>query len=437
MLLEFQVENFLSFKETAKLSMIATSSISKKELKDSVIHIEGVDILKSSAIFGANASGKSNFLNAIGFMKDFIFDSVKDISFGKEINTKFFKLSEETDKKPSTFEMTFMTKSILDYPKKEKIIFRYGFQLDRYRVKAEWLFVRFTSQETKLFTRIEDEIEIGDKFKEGKQIINTVGKINKTTLFLSLIANIKGENAPITGMVMSWFGDLRDITSISNNDYRITADLMGNDTAKKEILKALTIADMCIEDITINKKKINYDQMSDELKKDLKEDKSKNMFFVSIQTLHNKYNSKKQPVEKVQFDFIREESDGTKKFFAIIGPIISALNQGLVLVIDEIDARLHPNLFLMIILLFNSKLNKNNAQLIFASHNALILDKNILRRDQIYLVDKDKYGASVIYSLLDYKKVRNDASYSKDYLMGKYGAVPYLGNFETLFSEDE
>ncbi len=438
MLLEFQVENYLSFKEIAKLSMIASSSILKKELVDSLIILDNINVLTSAAIFGANASGKSNFLNAIGFMKNFIFESAKESTFGKEIDVKHFKLSEDTANKPSTFEMTFMIKNMSNYTPKKHIVFRYGFQLDRYRIKTEWLFARFTSLESKLFTRVEDDIQIGDKFKEGKQVYKTVGSINKTTLFLSLIANIKGDNAPLTGMVMNWFRDLRDITAIANsNFFGITADLMNNKKAKNEILKSLTIADMCIEDIIINKKKLDFNQLPMEIKQEINEKKLEEWFSLSLKTFHSKYNSKKQPIEKVSFDFEKEESDGTKKFFAIIGPILSALNMGLVLVIDEIDARLHPNLCLMLISLFNSKkINKKNAQLIFASHNTLIMNKNILRRDQIYLIEKDKYGVSDLYSLLDYKKVRNDASYNKDYLMGKYGGVPYLGNFESLFGEE-
>ncbi|MEA2104196.1 MAG: ATP-binding protein [Candidatus Cloacimonadota bacterium] len=437
MLLEFQVENYLSFKKNAKLSMIASSSISKKELPDSLISIDNITVLTSAAIFGANASGKSNFLNAIGFMKNFIFESAKESTFGKENDVKNFKLSEDTATKPSTFEMTFMVKNISNYTPKEHIIFRYGFQLDRYRIKSEWLFARFTSLESKLFTRVEDDIQIGEKFREGKQVYKTVGSINKTTLFLSLIANIKGENAPITGMLMSWFRDLRDVTAIANsNFFGITADLMNDKKVKNEILKSLTTADMCIEDIIINKKKLDFNQLPMEIKQEINEKNLEEWFSLSLKTFHSKYNSKKQPIEKVSFDFEKEESDGTKKFFAIIGPILSALNMGLVLVIDEIDARLHPNLCLMLISLFNSKrINRKNAQLIFASHNTLILNKNILRRDQIYLIAKDKYGVSDLYSLLDYKKVRNDASYNKDYLMGKYGAVPYIGNFESLFSE--
>ncbi len=439
MLLEFQVENYLSFKERAKLSMLATSSISKKELPGAVFTLDKYNILKSAAIYGANASGKSNLIKAIGFMKDFVLESAKESTFGKEIKVSNFRLSEETFDKPSTFEMTFIVPDTTGYSNTGNIVYRYGFQVDRQIVRTEWLFARFTAQESTLFTRLGDEIMIGEKFKEGKQVFNTLGKINQTTLFLSQLAAIKGDYAPITSGIMKYFGDLRDISAIANDDFiGVTADLMEISDLKAKIISALFLADMCIEDIIINREKINFEKLPENVKKIITEKESKNIFRVNLETIHKVYDKDKKFVGKTVFNFRDNESDGSKKFFAVIGPIISALDNGLVLVIDEIDARLHPNLCLLIISLFNSdKINNKGAQLVFATHNTLMMDKRFLRRDQIYLVEKDKYGASELYSLLDYKTVRNDATYNKDYLMGKYGAVPYLGNFETLFTEEK
>ncbi|MDP8267199.1 MAG: ATP-binding protein [Candidatus Tenebribacter davisii] len=435
MLLEFQVENYLSFKERTKLSMVASSI---KELPEAVFTVDKYELLRSAAIFGANASGKSNLLKAIGFMKEFVLKSAKESTFGKDIEVNNFKLSEETLDKPSTFEMTFIVPDDHEYSKTGNIVFRYGFKVDREMVKAEWLFARFTAFESTLFTRLGDEITISEKFKEGKQVKKALGKINKSTLFLSQVAAIKGENALLASMIMECFDDLRDISTIANDNFiGITADLMDNDQNKAEIVKALSLADMCIEDIIVNKEKLNIEKLPDDMKDLLTDKEIKNIFRVHLDTLHKVFDKDKKVTGRVVFDFSENESDGSKKFFAIIGPILSALENGLILVIDEIDARLHPNLCLLIITLFNSKkTNSKGAQLIFATHNTLMMDKRFLRRDQIYLIEKDKYGASELYSLLDYKNVRNDASYNKDYLMGKYGAVPYLGNFETLFTEE-
>jgi AAA15 family ATPase/GTPase len=437
MLLEFQVENYLSFKENAILSMIAGSS---RELSDSIIIKDKYRILPSAAIYGANASGKSNFLNAIGFMKKFVFDSARESRIGDEIDVKGFKLSSDCDGKPSLFEITFIVQDVYYNNRQKDIVFRYGFEVTRTRVHSEWLFGRFTAQESRLFVRQKDEIKIGEKFKEGRQVYKAVGKIRETSLFLSLIASIKGENAPFTDSIIHWFEKLQDLSKVGDhNFYAFTADLMSNEEMKKKIVQAFCLADICIEDLTIEEKIVDLTKVPLIVRKDLEQKgvDPKNLYRIAIKSVHQKYNTKKAGIGIETFDFDKEESDGSKKFFALIGPVLDALQHGLVLVIDEIDARLHPLICDELISLFNSKKsNKNNAQLIFAIHNPLIMNRKKLRRDQIYFTEKDKYGESELYSLLDYKKVRNDASYDKDYLLGKYGAIPCLGDFETFLSGD-
>lgn len=437
MLLEFQVENYLSFKENTVLSMIASTST--KDLSNSIIIKDRYRVLSSAALYGANASGKSNFLNAIRFMNNFIFDSARESQVGDEIKVDGFKLNSSCKDLPSTFEMTFMVNDVKYKNERKDIVFRYGFQVSKRRVHSEWLFGRFTAQESKLFTRVEDDIKLGEKFNEGKRVYKAVGKIRETTLFLSLIASIKGENAPLTDSIMNWFGRLRDLSNIADgNVYGITANLMSEQDMRERIVKAFCLADICVENIIVERKPLDIAELPKFIKKEVEKRGDLNdLHTLSIKTQHLKYNKKKEEIGLETFDFDNEESDGSKKFFTLIGPILDALRYGLVLVIDEIDARLHPSLCDVLISLFNSKeSNKNNAQLIFATHNTLIMNRKKLRRDQIYFIEKDKYGESELYSLLDYKKVRNDSSYDKDYLLGKYGAVPYLGNFETFVSGD-
>ncbi len=441
MLLEFRLKNVLSFKEETCLSMIASSSNSKKESTDPVIKVGKHSILSSVAIYGANASGKSNFLAAIRFMKYFIFGSSRESQVGDDIKVNCFKFNSSCSEKPSTFEITFLVQGV-DYKNEKKdVIFRYGFQVDKKRVQAEWLFGRFTAQESKLFERLGDDIQIGEKYLEGKQVYKATGKIRKTTLFLSLVASIKGENAKLTDSIMSWFHQLRDLSSIADdNFYGITASLMSEKDMKELIIKALCFADICVEDISIKKEPVDLNELPIEIKEDL-EKQGKNiskLHTLSVKSYHKKYNDKKEEIGTESLDFDKEESDGSKKFFSLIGPVLDALKNGLTLVIDEIDSRLHPILCNVIISLFNSKsINKKHGQLIFATHNTLLMNPKTLRRDQIYFVEKDKYGESELYSLLDYKKVRSDASYDKDYLLGKYGAIPYLGDFESLVTGDK
>jgi AAA15 family ATPase/GTPase len=419
--------------------MMASSRKSKNEPMEAVTIINNYKILSSAAIYGANASGKSNFLKAMSFMKQFIFNSSRESQFGDKIKVDGFRLNSSCDDKPSTFEMTFLVRDIDFKGRKTDVVFRYGFQVDKTKVHSEWLFGRFTAQESTLFTRFGDEIKIGEKFIEGKQIFKTVGKIRKTTLFLSLISAIKGENTTITSKIMSWFEKLIDVSTIADETiYSITANLMSEKKIKNQVRKALCLADICVEDITVKKELVDLNDLPKEILDDIKKDGDVgDLHSFSVTSQHKKYDDQKNEIGLVSFDFHEDESDGSKKFFALIGPIMDALRHGLVLLIDEIDARLHPNLCELLIALFNSKgANKKNAQLVFATHNTLIMNRKILRRDQIYFTEKNKFGESVLYSLLDYKNIRSDASYDKDYLIGKYGAIPYIGNFEAFLNEE-
>ncbi len=417
MLLEFRVKNYLSFKDEVVFSMLTDSS--KKEVLSNFFKIRKYKILRSAVIYGANASGKTNLLKAINFMADVLL-SRGYINFRKLIPTPF-KLSTETLKSPSEFEITFIVKN--DDPsisKNDFIVFRYGFIIGvRGRINEEWLYARFTEQESMLFERNKNNLNIGNKFTEGKQIIKIIKQINPQTLFLSIISNVKGEYAILTKMITKWFASLSDTTFEDYSNF--TINLIERNIYKYKILKALKYADFNIEDFELEKYKT--------------EENDHYFFDFEIKTYHKIYGKDNKRIGKIKFDFFYEESDGTKQFFKIIGYVFETLKKGGVLFIDEIGLHLHPNLCSLIISLFNSdKVNKKNAQLIFTTHNTMFLNKRTFRRDQIYFVEKDKYGASDLYSLADFGE-RNDASYDKNYLMGKYGAVPYLGNLEALFED--
>ncbi|MDP1974096.1 MAG: AAA family ATPase, partial [Sediminibacterium sp.] len=161
---------------------------------------------------------------------------------------------------------------------------------------------------------------------------------------------------------------------------------------------------------------------------------------IDITTIHKKYNNDNEVVGFEKFDMRRQESSGTNKVFNISGPVFDVLKNGGVLIIDELDASLHPLITLTITKLFNSsEFNKTNAQLIFATHDTNLFEYGHYRRDQIYFVEKDVYGASDLYSLVEYKedggkKVRKDRSFEKDYIQGRYGAIPYIGNLHKLIN---
>ncbi|MBI5208129.1 MAG: ATP-binding protein [Candidatus Firestonebacteria bacterium] len=421
MLLQFTVGNFLSFNDPVTLSMVASSI---KEHENTNLFVENkIKLLKSAAIYGANASGKSNLIKALSFMKKFVFISSKETQATEEIEIANFKLSTETDNKPSFFEIVFIN---------ENIIYRYGFEADKKNIQKEWLFQTGSGREAKLFKREKNNFELGSYFKEGE------GKENITrnnALFLSVVAQFNGE---ISKKILEWFAKLKIISGLNEGYSGFTIDKIKEPEFKNKILNFLKIADLGIEDINSTETKISPESLPQNTPEFLKtsalKDELKN---VEINTFHKKYNSDKNFLLLEKFDLENEESEGTKKFFAISAPIIDTLMRGYTLIIDELDSRLHPILSQHIINLFNSSQNSLNAQLIFASHDTNLLNKEFLRRDQIWFTEKDKYGATKLYSLVEYKigldKVRNDSLYSKNYILGKYGAVPYVGDFKSLF----
>ena len=243
---------------------------------------------------------------------------------------------------------------------------------------------------------------------------------------------LKGKNAPISNNIVKWFLKLNDITSI--RDYNLNAVTLPlldkKDITKKMLNEAFKLADLGIDGFSIEESEVNK---FSEKQTGLFRREANKLMNIKINTNHSKYDENKNLINNINFDFEKYESDGTKKFFAIIGPIIHALKEGFILVQDEIDSKLHPSLAKAVISLFNSKANSKGAQLIFTTHNIDLMD--LLRKKQIYFVDKNHYGESELYSL-DAFKVRNDVLFSKNYYLGKYGAVPSIGNLENLLIED-
>jgi hypothetical protein len=152
---------------------------------------------------------------------------------------------------------------------------------------------------------------------------------------------------------------------------------------------------------------------------------------ISIKTYHQKFNTEQKPVGQVEFDFGTDESAGTQKFVALAGPFLEALMTGSILFVDELEARLHPLLTRALVSRFNNSSNHRDGQLVFASHDAGLLDPKRLRRDQVWFAEKDDFGASRLYSLAEFK-VRKEAKFDKEYLLGQFGAVPRIGTFQDL-----
>lgn len=438
MLVNFRIENYKSFKEFTEFSMQATKL---KNLKESnSFDINNISLLKSAVVYGANASGKSNLLNAMKDMKKIILSS---LNLQKEYKHKPFLLNTDTEEKPTIFELEFII---------EKILYRYGFEIRKdATILEEWLHQKKMeprAKETVLFKRVKQDITISAKFKEGKSLES---KTREDALFLSVVAEFNGE---VSLSIIEWVENFMILFSLNDNEFKFISYLALDYTdMQKNIINFINSSDVGIS--TLTTKESSFDELtkislnengldskltkkfSKALKKSIEEIEGKKIeekdIPKKIQTQHMMYNKENKFQTYKTFD-LDMESAGTQRLLSFSGPILMTLDMGRVLVIDELDNSLHPDLVKAIIKLFNSKeTNPKNAQLIFTTHDTNLLDQSLFRRDQIWFTEKDIYGATDLYSLVEYGKgkTRDDLALEKNYLDGKFGATPNIGSLVT------
>jgi uncharacterized protein len=427
MLIEFSVGNYRSFKEVVTFSMVAANLRAKDKALDarnSFVVDDKLTLLKSAAIYGANASGKSNLAKALSFMKWFMVNSSRDTQSTDAIGVEPFRLSTETEGQPSHFELVFL----MDGQK-----YRYGFEADRDRIVSEWLFYVPKAREVNLFKRDLDDI----KATKAYDAAGISKRTRPNALFLSVSAQF---NVEIAETILKWITEkIQVISGLYDQSYlAYTIDCFNKGENKIDIVRFTKMLDLGIDDIQLRSEELNPDFLPQNLVNDVKEMVAKNggidLTFTetSIRTSHRKFDQNGNPSSIEIFDLELHESDGTNKIFALSGLLISMLKKGGTLIVDELDARLHPLISLAIAELFNSpESNPNNAQLVFMTHDTNLLSNRLFRRDQIWFTEKNRYGATSLYSLAEYK-IRNDASFESDYIKGKYGAIPYIGNLSDL-----
>jgi AAA15 family ATPase/GTPase len=396
MLVEFKFKNFLSYKDETSLLMTRVKSFKELE-KETIISTKYFELLKTAAIYGSNGGGKTNFIQAVSFMNSVIHNSYAD-SLKEEEDRKIkkeyhFKLSEIADKEPSMFEVTFI---------KNNILYRYGFEIKGYEIIKEWL-TNKKETETILFERERNEFTINNfSFPEGNKFKDSV---NSNVLFLSYLAQ---NNGKVSSIIFDWFNELNIISGLSNRHFSSpTKHLLRNDDNFKKWL-SVAVKFLNITNVTSN----NEDR---------------------IIAYHNKFDKNEIIKESIAFDLETEESQGTIKLIYLLGAIYYNLLNSRILFIDELDSKLHPNLTKKLIEFFH-KFNVNNSQFIFTAHDSILLDKNLFRRDQIWFVDKNKFGSSELYPMSDFNAsvIRNTSDYRKKYLEMNFGAANTIDISEQL-----
>lgn len=430
MLLQFSIKNFRTFKDTATLSLVASNYDKGTRESENVFENERFNyrLLKSAVIYGANASGKSKLLEAFAFMRHLVINSSKESQKGETIEVEPFRLSKETENEPSEFEIIFVF---------EGELFRYGFEATKEKIISEWLYHRPKTKEVELFYREGSQFDIHSRnFAKGSTVAKE-GLVRDNALLLSVAAQFNEQTAIA---VTNWFKRFKYISGLHEIGYQgFTIDKTENPTQKLKILELLKAADLGIHDIKLQK--LDTDNLPKGMPKEIRdkilnEIKEENTEFIEdVLTTHKKYDTQKQAVGTVNFSIDEDESSGTRKFFALTGPILDVIENGYTLVVDELDSKLHPNLVCKIVSLFNSKeFNPKNAQLIFNTHDTNLLSSGLFRRDQIWFTNKNRYGEAKLYSLADFKsdEVKKNEPFEGNYIRGKYGAVPYLGFFDNL-----
>lgn len=428
MLVEFRVKNFRSFRNEQVLSLVANSD---KTLNENCAAIGKLRLLKSVGIYGANASGKSNLIKAINTMQKLVLDSA-DFKPGKNLPTKAFLLDVKSQKEPSSFEVTFFHNGIR---------YQYGFTATSKRFQEEWLTAYPKGVGQAWYGRSFNK-KTGDydwkysSFLKGEKA-RLADKTRENALFLSVGAQWNNEQLTT---VYEWFKEKLRVALPKDNFRPITAKMLLNvgkeKDAKDELYEFVTevlqkvdlgILGVNVEEGKFDVGKINFlEFISPEFREEVLKRLEKEKTF-RVEMVHRNVDTGGEvrlPLE--------EESDGTQRFFQLLGPWLGTVIGGYTVFVDELEASLHPLLTRELVkFIQNPKNNKTGAQLIFATHDTTLLDPELFRRDQIWFTEKNKDGATNLYSMSDYKerRPRKGEAMQKGYLSGRYGAIPILESF--------
>jgi len=424
MLIEFRFGNYRSFRDEQTLSMVAARK--DQEHPENCVDWRKERLVKMAAIYGANASGKSNLIRAAGVMREMVTSSVDTASLGRSaVDT--FRLDPESRQGPSLFEMVF---------EDDGIQYRYGFVVSPERILEEWLYESPKASERRWFHRIVD-VETGETdWQKGPSLKGQFSQLTEMTrpdaLFLSVAAKFSHEQL---STVFGWFRRKLRIVTASTKFAPVTqrhlfreAEVAGEDEChmKKWIIDLMTHADVGIGDIKISEKEVKSDDVKfpegmpvKRRKATLERRRKENRF--SVEMVH----SVSENGEEIPLD-LKEESMGTQRLFELAGPWIESVLKNYVVLIDEFEASLHPLLARKLVEYFQK--SRSKAQLIFATHDTTLLDPTLLRRDQVWFAEKDSFGASKLRPMSDFKPRKGEAL-QKGYLAGRYGAVPILDRF--------
>ena len=413
MLIQFNFKNFNSFRDEATLDL---SAAKMTEFSERVISVGGEKILPVAAVYGANASGKSNVYAAFEYMTDYVVNSFKygdEVKNFDEIRPHPFLFDKESAQADTSFEVYFTVPG----DKTEKS-YNYGFCVGQKGITEEWLnYIAKTARKYKsIFYRDENTLDLSGIPKASRENISIA--LEKQVLIVSLGAKLRVTKCKL---VRDWFlnNEFADFGNVINNFFMLRVlpeGFVDDEKVQEKVVKFFASFDETIKGFEVTRLP--------------QQDDSKDEYF-KIDALHKMIGSNE--LAKIP---LQDESAGTLKMFALYPELQEVLNHGGVFFIDELNARLHPLLVRNFILTFlNLENNVNHAQLVFTTHDTWQLSNRLLRRDEIWFTEKNEDGLSTLYSLADFidedgSRIRKDESYEKNYLLGKYGAIPSLKTIE-------
>jgi uncharacterized protein len=424
MLIELKVANFRSIREEQTFSLVAGKT--DKELASCVIDRElpglsGVRFLKGAAIYGANASGKSNVIEAMAFVTSFVQHSATKLQPGDPTGAEPFKLDRDSASKSSDFEITFVA---------ENDRFVFGFSVTPNRVVDEYLVAYPKGAPQRWYHRTFNAeknayewARPSTTFKHDKSLEE---KTRDNSLFLSVGPQFN--HAQLT-QVFNWFKNSVRFIRLSADAMlhpRFTAELVAKPTHHDRIMTLLKSADIGVVDAQIQEKEFDMEVLKKTLSESVLATLEKDGYLKSRKQVEINLTHKADGMGPVALDFDGEESAGTRRFFSLIGPWTDILDNGHTVFVDEIETSLHPLLVKELLkLLFCRKNNPKGAQVVFTTHNPILLDGTLIRRDQVWFTEKSPVGATHLYPLTDYQP-RKDEALAKGYLAGRYGAIPFI-----------
>lgn len=412
MILEFACSNHKSIKNKVIFSTISGSD---QTYSEELIDYSNNKILRTTAIYGSNGSGKSNFLEAILYMQNLVINSI-NYQPGTELSDFSHKLALENSE--STYSIQFV---------KDDIRYAYGFSVEKRNIKEEYLYYFPKGRQVKIFERDNMEVIPGSRYKKDFEL--SLSALKENRLFLSCVANYS-RIKEIEIAFIFFKDDIIYYNPTANNWIEYSINLIQKDEdVKDKFINMLRALGTGIKDIRAKLEKKQF--LKDELPTDMP-DALKNFLVDQEANLIEA----KVIYDGFETDLMNEESNGIKKLFEVICPIIDILNKGKVLICDEIEIGLHESVVYEIIKFF--KLNKEtNAQLIFTTHDTSLLDSKLFRRDQIWFTQLDNERSTDLYSLAEIKNVRKTENLAKGYIEGKYGAIPMLNRSFAFVDKDE